>query len=212
MRVAILLFDGVDLLDVGGPYEVLLTASRVQVRDGQRASFDVVTVSAGDEPVVAYGGLTLGPSTSLADAVGSDIVVVPGAIDIDEVAARERVRQAVTTLAAGAEVVTSVCTGAFLLGDAGLLDGRTFTTHWEDTAALVSRLDAPPAQGRTEPWVDTGAVVTAGGLSAGIAMALHLVDRLVSRDLAIRTARQIDYVWDPEQGLMDAPPGLRPTQ
>lgn len=205
MRVAILLFDGVDLLDVGGPYEVLLTASRLEVRDGRQAPFDVVTVSASDEPVVAYGNLTLGPTTRLADAVGSDVVVVPGAIDIDDVAARDQVRHAVKALVAGAEVITSVCTGAFLLGDAGLLDGRTFTTHWEDTAALVSRLDAMPSQGRVEPWVDTGSVVTAGGLSSGIAMALHLVDRLVTRDLALRTARQIDYAWDPERGLTDPP-------
>ena len=205
MRVAILLFDGVDLLDVGGPYEVLLTASRLEVRDGRQAPFDVVTVSASDEPVVAYGNLTLGPSARLADAVGSDVVVVPGAIDIDDVAAHDQVRHAVRALVAGAEVITSVCTGAFLLGDAGLLDGRTFTTHWEDTAALVSRLEAMPAQGRVEPWVDTGSVVTAGGLSSGIAMALHLVDRLVNRDLALRTARQIDYAWDPERGLTDPP-------
>ncbi len=206
MRVAILLFEGVDLLDVGGPYEVLLTASRLEVREGRQASFDVVTVSATDEPVVAYGGLTLGPSSTLAAAMGSAVVVVPGAIDIDAVAAREQVRRAVRSLAAGADVVTSVCTGAFLLGDAGLLDGLPFTTHWEDTAALVSRLGAPAPHGHTEPWVDTGSVVTAGGLSSGIAMALHLVDRLVGRDLAFRTARQLDYAWDPERGLTDLHP------
>jgi len=201
MRVAILLFDGVDLLDVGGPYEVFLTASRLAERDGRPAPFDVLTVSATDGPVVAYGGLGLAPSDALTEAAGSEIVVVPGAIDIDEVAADARVQRAVTTLAVSGALVTSVCTGAFLLGDAGLLDGRPFTTHWEDVEALDRRLHAYPPRGRREPWVDAGAVVTAGGLSSGIAMALHVVDRAAGRDLAIRTARQIDYAWDPDRGV-----------
>ncbi len=104
-----------------------------------------------------------------------------------------------TTLAVSGALVTSVCTGAFLLGDAGLLDGRPFTTHWEDVEALDRRLHVYPPRGRREPWVDAGAVVTAGGLSSGIAMALHVVDRAAGRDLAIRTARQIDYAWDPDE-------------
>jgi transcriptional regulator GlxA family with amidase domain len=154
-------------------------------------------VSATDEPVRAYGGLRLGASTTLADAVGSEIVVVPGAVDIGAVAADPRVRSAVEALTADADITTSVCTGAFLLGDAGLLEGRPFTTHWEDVAALAERLGAPEGHARRAPWVDSGEVVTAGGLSCGISMALHLVGRLVGHDSALAVARQIDYAWQP---------------
>jgi transcriptional regulator GlxA family with amidase domain len=197
MRVAILLFEGVDLLDVGGPYEVFLTANRLAQRAGDESPFEVSTVSATDEPVRAYGGLRLGASTTLADAVGSEIVVVPGAVDIDAVVADPRVRSAVEALTADADITTSVCTGAFLLGDAGLLEGRPFTTHWEDVAALAERLGAPEGHARRAPWVDSGEVVTAGGLSCGISVALHLVGRLVGHDSALAVARQIDYAWQP---------------
>lgn len=198
MRVAILLFDGVDVLDVGGPYEVFLTASRLAERDGRPVPFSVVTVSVTDEPVVCFGGMTMGPSARLGDAVGSEVVVVPGAVDIDTVATNADVRSAVRRLATSATVASSVCTGAFLLGDAGLLADRPFTTHWEDVDALALRLDAVSGRGRRARWVDTGSIVTAGGLSSGIAMALHLVDRLADRSLAERTARQLDYEWSPE--------------
>ena len=199
MRVAILLFEGVDLLDVGGPYEVLLTASRLARRDGLAEPFEVMTVSATDAPVTAYGGLRLGPSVTLASAAGCDVAIVPGAIDIDAVSQDETVRAAVRGLASEIPLVTSVCTGAFLLGDAGVLDDRPFTTHWEDLDALAARIDRH--DGLAARWVDAGRVVTAGGLSSGIAMALHLVDRLVDRDLATRTARQIDYTWEPEDDV-----------
>ena len=197
MKVAVVLFEGVDLLDVGGPYEVFLTASRLALRTGDPAPFEVVTVSATDRPVRASGGMTLGPSAPRGAARGCEVVVVPGAIDIERVAADPAVRAAVRCLAAHADVVASVCTGAFLLADAGLLEGRDFTTHWEDLPALARRLRVDPGRARRVAWVDSGSVVTAGGLSAGLAMALHLVDRLVGREPALATARQLDYAFDP---------------
>lgn len=196
MRVVLLLFDQVDLLDVGGPYEVFLTANRLAERDGQPAVFEVLTVSVGDRPVHAYGGLLLGPTTPLADAVGSEVVVVPGAVDLETVLADAAVRSAVDVLTSAAKLSSSVCTGAFLLANAGLLDGRECTTHWEDVPRLADRL-GDAARVTTAAWVDSGPVVTAGGLSCGIAMALHLVERLAGRSAAVAVARQIDYSWQP---------------
>ena len=141
----------------------------------------------------------LGPSARLREAVGSEIVVVPGAVDIDAVSASPSVRAAVDALTSAACISSSVCTGAFLLADAGLLTGRPFTTHWEDLPALAQRLGQPDGA-RRFAWVDSGAIVTAGGLSSGISMALHLVDRLLGRDTATAVARQIDYAWDPPAG------------
>jgi transcriptional regulator GlxA family with amidase domain len=196
MRVGLLVFDQVDLLDVGGPYEVFLTASRLQVRDGAEASFEVVTVGLTPDPVTAYGGLRLIPHHAIGEAGSLDLLVIPGAIAIDDVIANEGLMDAVRVAAEQAQTVASVCTGAFLLGRLGLLDGRRWTTHWEDVPDLAARVS-----GTGEAWVrwvDEGRIVTAGGLSSGIAMALHLVDRFAGRDLAVRAARQIEYDWDPE--------------
>ncbi len=199
-RVAILLFEGVDLLDVGGPYEVFLTANRLAARRGEAPPFEIVTAAPGGAPVTAYGGLGLLPQVSTEDLGGLDVLLVPGAIAIDEVAADPEVTAAVRRLATGTGIVASICTGAFLLGDAGLLAGVDWTTHWEDIDLLADRIGSRRGQ-RNVAWVDAGTVVTAGGLSSGLSMALHLVDRLAGRDLAGAAARQLDYAWDPTGGL-----------
>jgi transcriptional regulator GlxA family with amidase domain len=200
MRIGIFLFDQVDLLDAGGPYEVFLTAGRLAERMGEAAPFDVVTVGVTGDTVTAYGGLRLTPHCSVEEAGHLDVLIVPGAIAIDAVAAEPAIRTAVDQLRTHSDLVASVCTGAVLLGDLGLLDGRHWTTHWEDVAYLADRVGSE--LGRPwEDWVDTGPVVTAGGLSAGISMALHLVDRLMGTKLAVATAHQLQYAWDPEAGI-----------
>src|SRR6185437_5511941 len=198
MQIGIVVFEQVDLLDVGGPYEVFLTASRLVERDGGQPPFEVLTLGLGREPVEAYGGLRLTPSATLTEAGRLDLLVVPGAVRIDEVLGDHRLVEAIREAAAAAETVASVCTGAFVLQSLGFLNDRPWTTHWEDVEDLAVRA-GNPGQAWVR-WVDAGEVVTAGGLSSGIAMALHLVDRFAGRDLALRTARQIEYDWDPEAG------------
>ena len=198
MRIGILLYGQVDLLDVGGPYEVFLTASRLVVRDGGEPPFEVLTVGATRDAVTAYGGLGLVPQATLSECGPLDVFVVPGAVDIDAVVADETLLAAARLAARDAGVVASVCTGAFVLGALGLLSGRPWTTHWEDVAALAERVDGPGEA--WVRWVDAGEVVTSGGLSSGIAMSLHIVDRFAGRELAARTAKQIEYAWDPVAG------------
>jgi transcriptional regulator GlxA family with amidase domain len=198
MRIGIVVFEQVDLLDVGGPYEVLLTASRLVERDGGEPPFEVLTLGLTREPVEAYGGLRLTPSATLAEAGRLDVLVVPGAIRIDDVLADAGLVEAVGTAARDASVVASVCTGAFVLQSLGFLEDRPWTTHWEDVEDLEARTGG--AGQAWVRWVDAGEVVTSGGLSSGIAMGLHLVDRFAGRDLALKTARQIEYEWDPESG------------
>lgn len=96
--------------------------------------------------------------------------------------------------AARAELTASVCTGAFLLGKAGLLDGKRATTHWEDVADLRAMFpQVRVIEGAR--WVDEGSVVTSAGISAGLDMSLHVVARLAGSELAARTARQMQYEW-----------------
>lgn len=194
MRVAILLFDDVDLMDVAGPYEVFLTAARLEVRRGLEPTFEVVTTSTDGTQITAFGGLVLQPQVALADLGDVDILIVPGAVAIDRVGEQVDLIEGIRKSGLEARVVASVCTGAFLLERAGFLEGREVTTHWEDVKDLAGRRGVAAARDDVR-WVDGGEVVTSGGLSSGIAMALHLVERFTDRELAEATARQIDYVW-----------------
>ncbi|WP_040491915.1 DJ-1/PfpI family protein [Ilumatobacter nonamiensis] len=195
MHISILLFDSVDLLDSGGPYEVFLTANRLAARDGGDAPFEVDTVTLDGEPVTAYGGLGLIPTASDDVLTRTDLLIVPGTIDLTAPLADQDLLAAIDAVARrDGATLASVCTGAFLLHGVGLLADRPWTTHWEDIDSLVERAGPDGARRRVR-WVDSGRVVTGGALSAGIAMALHLVDRFAGRALAERTAEQIDYVW-----------------
>lgn len=193
---ALLLFEGCDVMDVTGPYEVLLTANRLAERDGRAAPFDVRTVSVGGGPVTGYGGLGLTPSHGALGDVGTiDLLVVPGLIDLDAALADRVLVDAVRAAGARATTVSSVCTGAFLLDEAGLLGDAPATTHWEDVPLLAARRAAGTSTTAERRWVDTGAVITAGGISSGIDLGLHLVDRFAGEEAAHATARQIDHVW-----------------
>lgn len=193
-RIGILVFDDVEVLDLAGPFEVLSVASRVATRRGLAAEppFDIVLV--GRTPAVtARGGMQIVPRYTLADAPGLDVLIVPGGITDD----LERDPEAVDWVLArsrDAELVASVCTGAFVLAAAGLLHGRPATTHWEDRADLAARYPAVDVRPERR-WVDDGNVITSAGISAGIDMALHLVERLVGRELAEATAHQMEYRW-----------------
>jgi transcriptional regulator GlxA family with amidase domain len=135
------------------------------------------------------------------DAGPLDVVVVPGTVDVGAATGDPALVAAVERLAAGAPLTASVCTGAFLLASAGVLEGRDWTTHWEDVDLLAERLAARGGghgRGvRDVRWVDAGPIVTGAGLTSGIAMSLHLVARLAGLDLAARTARQLDHDWSP---------------
>ena len=195
-RVAILLFAGFDLIDAGGPYEVFLTASRLAQRDGLPPQYEVVLVSPGGADAVAFGGMTLTHLHDPADVGQVDIAIVPGTIDVASALGDRSIVDAVRSLVGSSPVVASVCTGAFLLADAGVLSGKSATTHWEDLAILEATGQTGKVTGGVR-WVDEGSVVTSGGLTSGIHMALHLVARDYGVDHALRTARQLDQPWDP---------------
>ena len=195
VHVSILLFDDVDLLDAGGPLEVLVTANRLAERRGAEAPFEVDTVTMDGRAVTALGGLGLHPSAAADVLERTDLLVVPGAVDLDGPLGDRAMLEAIAAVGRrDGTTVASICTGAFLLAEVGLLDGRPWTTHWEDVDLLADRLGTDGAT-RGVRWVDAGPVVTGGALSSGIATALHLVERFVDRDLAERVANQLDHDW-----------------
>ncbi len=197
MHVGILVFDEMELLDMAGPYEVFTTASRVWARTqpaGCAPLFEVSTLASARAPVRARAGLRVQPDHTLARHPPLACAVVPGGV-VDAELGRPDVLAWITAQRRQAAVLASVCTGALLLAQAGVLDGLAATTHWEDLDALRALRPGVTVREAVR-WVDEGPVVTSAGISAGIDMSLHLVRRLHGHDLAARTARQMDYDWN----------------
>lgn len=198
LRVLILAFDGVETLDFAGPFEVFTTASRVsqRMRPGTAAPFDVASVAHAQrgQPVQARAGLQLLANHTLADSPAADVLIVPGGVVDAPMASPDTLRW-MADQAARAKIVASVCTGAFLLAESGVVSNDSVTTHWEDIAELRERFPSLDVREGVR-WVDNGRIVSSAGISAGIDMSLHLVERLAGRELAERTARQMDYEWN----------------
>lgn len=195
LRVGIFIFDDVEVLDFAGPYEVFsrarLTPGLESRRSDETAPFRVFTVAAKAETITATGGLRVVPDYGFATTSPIDLLVVPGGFGtrrlLEDFAALDWIRGS----AAGARQVTSVCTGALLLAKAGLLAGRRATTHWGSLDLLAS-LDPTIQVERIRRVVEDG-IVTSAGVSAGIDMALLMVERLCGAEVANETARYIEY-------------------
>ncbi|AOW14045.1 thiamine biosynthesis protein ThiJ [Hydrogenophaga crassostreae] len=197
LQVAILAFNGVEALDLAGPYEVFTTASRMQQRiaPGSANPFDVSCVARDHQAVQARAGMALLPTHSFSDCPPVDVLVVPGGVV-------EGAMQCANTLAWVASLHTrtvltaSVCTGAFLLAESGALRNGPVTTHWEDQADLAARYPRLEVRSGAR-WVEQEQerLITSGGISAGIDMALHIVARLANEALALRTAKQMEFQW-----------------
>lgn len=193
--VGIYLFDDVEVLDFAGPYEVFSTASRVHARLQPAAPglFEVVTIADRPRTVCARGGLRVEAERPLDELTKLDVLIVPGG-DVSAELQRQPLIVGLTRAARQVSIIASVCTGAFLLAQAGLLDGRRATTHWEDLADLRQRFPAVDVTAHAR-WVDAGQIVTSAGISAGVDMCLHLVARLAGDELAVATARQMEFDW-----------------
>ena len=190
MDVAILLYEGFDELDAIGPYEVVRTAAALG------ADVDASLVTVGDAHRVEAGhGARVVPDARLADR-DPGVVVVPGGDwnDRSEPGARTECERGVVPDAvaraheAGA-TVASVCTGAMLLAEAGLLDGRPATTH----RAALSDLREAEASVREARVVDDGDVLTAGGVTSGLDLAFHIVEREFGDDVAKQVRTEMEY-------------------
>jgi transcriptional regulator GlxA family with amidase domain len=194
-NVGILIFDQVEVLDFAGPFEVFsrtrVDPSRDALRTEEGAPFRPFTVAKSSTPVIATGGLKVLPDHTFADAPRIDLLVVPGGFGTRPLLGDQPTLDWVRAAAAGARQVTSVCTGSMVLTQAGLLDGRRATTHW----AALSELEAL-GHGvqvvRDARWVDDG-IISSAGVSAGIDMAFYVVEKLLGKEVADRTARNIDY-------------------
>ena len=190
-NVAIVIFDGVELLDFAGPGEVFASAQTV---DGQNG-FNVYTVAETTVPIVSQGFVKITPQYSFADMPKADIVIFPGG-NVGNFLKNEAAMTWAKAAAGEAEIAMSVCTGAFILADSKLLENKNITTHWGSINRL--RRQVPTATiVENVRFVDNGQVITTAGVSAGIDGALHIVEKLLGTQPAKLTAKTMEYNWQP---------------
>jgi transcriptional regulator GlxA family with amidase domain len=192
-NIGIFLFEDIEALDFAGPYEVFTTANRVAQKSGLTQPFTVFSVAASAQVVRVRAGMTVVPDVTFSDTPVIDVLIVPGGVvtaEMQKPVAIDWIKQT----SSSARLTASVCTGVFLLAKAGVVTNQKVTTHWEDIDDLRRQYPDLTVDDNVR-WVDEGQIVTSAGISAGIDMSLHLVERLAGRELALATARQMEFDW-----------------
>ena len=183
MQIVFLFYEGMTALDAIGPHEILCRLPNAKVQRVARKSGSIRTDSAGLELIAEY---------SLTDVSHADVLVIPGAGSATTLRDYPEVLAWLRSIHAGALWTTSVCTGSLILGAAGLLSGLRATSHW----AVMDRLRAWGAEPVSERIVESGKIITAAGVSAGIDMALTLAAKIAGPQVA--QALQLGIEYDPE--------------
>ena len=192
-RVGILIFPSVEVLDFCGPFEVFAATRLDEARRREEPSpFDVLLVAEERGTVVATGGLRVIPNHTLDDCPPLDILVVPGGWGVRAEIRNEALLHWIAVRGREVGTLTSVCTGAMLLGHAGLLDGRRATTHWKSLGWLRESFPGVAVVDDLHV-VEDGDLLTSAGISAGIDLALRVVARCHGEGVARATARHMEY-------------------
>jgi transcriptional regulator GlxA family with amidase domain len=186
-KVVLIAFDGVQLLDIVGPSDVLDAATRLL---GGKGGYRMVVASPDGQPVRGSAALRLDADIAIGHVPrrGVDTVIVGGGLQIDDVLGDPRLAPALRRIAGGARRTCSVCAGAFLLAEAGLLDGKAATTHWAFCEELARRHPSV----RVEPdriFVRDGRIASSAGMTAGMDLALALVEEDHGPEMARAVAR-----------------------
>lgn len=194
-QVGIVVFNNIEVLDFCGPYEVFsVTRSDESKRREELSPFEVMLVAETNDVITAQGGLRVLPDYALENCPALDILVVPGGWGTRREIHNTPLIEWISKRGREVEVLTSVCTGAVLLGQAGLLDGHKATTHW--AAISWMRELFPNVKVDAEHHVvKDGHIFTSAGISAGIDMALHVVAHYFGESIALTTARHMEYIW-----------------
>jgi transcriptional regulator GlxA family with amidase domain len=188
MHIALLVFPGVQLLDVAGPMDVFHEAAR---KSGQPGAYQFDLVALEDGPVRADNGMLFQPTATI-DTLDHavDTLLVTGSHAVQDVTDNPRLMQWLQRQARVVRRIGSVCSGAWLLAHAGLLDGRRVTTHWNMSAALARRFEQVQVE-QDQIYLRDGNLYTSAGVTAGMDLALALVEEDLGRDVALAVAREL---------------------
>jgi len=189
VNIGIYIYDHAEVLDFSGPFEVFSTAKRLSENH-----WNVFLIGERPSLITARGGFEVGPHYCINSHPKLDVLIVVGGIHHEQLNNTSVIRW-VHQQTRLVQITASVCTGAFILAETGILDGKTVTTHWEDIAEL--RKTYPKLDVESERrWIEDGNVVTSGGISTGIDMSLYLVSKMASQEVANLTAKQMEYRWN----------------
>ncbi len=192
-QTGIVVFKDVEVLDFSGPFEVFsVTRMDEQKRREEPSPFNVFLVAEAKGPLVTAGGMKVLPDYDLDGCPPLDILVVPGGWGTRAELNNMRLTGWIAERARQVETLASVCTGALLLGKAGLLEGRRATTHWRSLDWMEELFPNTRVE-RQLHFVEDGSLFTSAGISAGIDMALKVVERYYGETVARATARQMEY-------------------
>ncbi len=192
-NVGIFIFNEVEVLDLAGPFEVFSLAEK----DNEKL-FNVTTISEKGEIIQARNGLKILPDARFDDKINFDILIIPGGYGAEEIEIHNhQVIHWIKEQKETVNILASVCTGAFLLAKSGLLDHKKATTHWMDIARLEEEYPKIEVI-RDLKFVDEGNIITSGGISAGINMSFHIVKKLFGHQIAVNTAKRMEYDIDIE--------------
>lgn len=207
--VGILVFDQVEALDFAGPFEVFATTRLDESRRAETESpFDIRLIAEHRRPITTTGGMMVLPHHDFSDCPELDILVVPGGKGARREIKNPVLMNWIRERSDGLSLLAGVCTGAMLLGKAGLLDGLRATTHWRSLEWM--RESFPEVMVVEDEFVvDAGSVITSAGISAGIDMALQLVLRYYGQEVARAAARNMEYPF-PENSRRRVLEGLKP--
>lgn len=195
MNIGIYIYAQAEVLDFSGPFEVFTTASRICPNE---EPFEVFLIGETGQTVPARSGYSVNPSCGFHNHPHIDLLVVVGGYHYDEIK-KINVLKWIAEQANHAQYVASVCSGAWLLAESGVLTNQNVTTHWEDISTLQASYPDIKVHENVR-WIDEGKIITSAGISAGIDMSLHLVSRFYSLTLAEQTARQMEYDWAKNRG------------
>ena len=188
IKVGIFLFNEVEVLDFAGPFEVFSLAEK----DGEKI-FDVITIGEHQHTISARNGLIVQPNTTFENCPDLDILIIPGGYGAENIEIKNPVTlQWIKEQYKKVNLLASVCTGAFLLAECGLLDDKEATTHWMDTDLLAKTYPKVKVK-RDVKFVEDGDIITAGGISAGIHMSFHIIKKLFGKEIAAYTAKRMEY-------------------
>jgi len=193
IKVAILIFPGVELLDFCGPYEVLSACRLDESRRREEISpFDIVLAAETLDPAACANGPRFLPDALLADCPAPDVLLVPGGMGVRTQINNAPLIDWIRTTGARAETLAGVCTGSILLGKAGLLDGKRATTHFASVQWMRDLFPAV-AVDDAQHVVTDGRILTSAGISAGIDLAFRIVAQYHGQAVAQATARHMEY-------------------
>ncbi len=189
--MAILAFDDMEVLDFAGPYEVFNVAGEL----GDGHPFSVFSVGLTGAPAVGRGGFTVQPTYSLDDAPPPDLLVIPGGAGTRPLTKDDRLLDWVRERAAEVELLMSVCTGALVLGAAGLLERKPATTH-HDAYDELEAISPTTKVVRGQRFVRSSeTTLTSAGVSAGVDLALHVVQLLAGQQTRERAVTEMEWMW-----------------